>query len=231
MNFAAKATSTTSQGLLTAFFVRQRHRDGPAPSCCQSSHFPYRGHRQKWRASVAKHQPYTSAQSVYRHCSTSRTRQAANAIAHHCGLSISRLPQSGGRLAHLCQHRHSGLVSRNPEFVVHCSSVSLTSVMQTILRSYRQMSTEPRKPIAARPGILRCRRPTLAKYTSALSCKDPMKAAGWAVNSSSSARPQITCKFCWRDWAAFQQLSEPVNRGPKRSMRNRVVARACTAWA
>ena len=60
VDFATKASTTSSQGLLTTFFVRLRHRDVPAQLCCQSSPFPYRDHGQSDQAFVPKPRPYTS---------------------------------------------------------------------------------------------------------------------------------------------------------------------------
>ncbi len=115
VDFATKAATNSVPRLAPHFFERLRHRDVPAQSCYQSSHFPCLDPGQNDRACVPKHRPYTSARSVYKHCSNSHTRQAANAIAIRSGSSISPLQQSGGRLARLFQYRHSALVSRNPE--------------------------------------------------------------------------------------------------------------------
>ena len=142
VDFATKAAPTSSQGLLTTFFGHLLHRDGHALLCCQSSHFPCRGHGQNDRAFVPKHPPYTIAQTVYKYYSSSRTPQAINAIVPHSDSSISPHPQTGGKFAHLCQYRHSGLLSRNPVSlsIVHRLISHLSSAHFTVTS---QISTDP----------------------------------------------------------------------------------------
>jgi hypothetical protein len=120
MDFAAKSAATAPQRLFTTFFVRLLHMDGHAQSCYPASRFPYPGHQQNSSTFSPKRPFYTSARSVYRHCSIARTPLAVIAIVLRCGLSISPLPQTVGSFAHLSRHRHSPLVAK--------SSVSLPIV-------------------------------------------------------------------------------------------------------
>ena len=141
MDFATKATSTTSQGLLATFLGHLPHRDGHAPPCCQSSHFPYRRHGQNDRAFVPKHPPYTTVQSVYKYYSNSRISQAINAIVPRSDSSISPLQRNGGKPPH-CLHKHAGLLARNPlsSSIGRCLILYLSSPHFTLTS---QMSTHP----------------------------------------------------------------------------------------
>lgn len=87
MDFAAKAAPTPTQRLFPVFFRHPPHRDAPAQSCCQSSHFPYLHPRQRWSASVPRPRLCTTARSACRYYSTGHTRLALSAMVRHFGLT------------------------------------------------------------------------------------------------------------------------------------------------
>ena len=115
MYLAAKTPATATQGLPLTFFGRRRHRGEHVQLCCQLSHFPYPGHRQRLPSSVSKRRFRTSRHSVCKPNSICRIRLAANATARRCDLSISTLQRTGGNWPR-CPNKHWRLASGNPEF-------------------------------------------------------------------------------------------------------------------
>src|SRR5690606_13080474 len=145
VDFATEASTTAPQRLFTVFFRHRLHRDVPAQSCCLSSHFPDRDRQQSKPTSVPIPRWYTSGQSVYTHYSSCHIQRAASAIVRHYARSTSRLQRNDGTLPRF-PHRHSGLVTKSPEFLsihvrlgLHLSSAYFTHLTQ--------MSTQPRNVI------------------------------------------------------------------------------------
>ena len=142
MDFGAKPATTATQRLLPTFFVRQRHTDGHAQSCCQSSRFPCQGRVQNGRTSAATPRFRTSVRSVCKCYSSSHNALAASAIAPHCGLPTSLLRRIGDKRLHLYPHRLVSLVAESPVFLSidgrlgsHLSCAYFTALLQ--------MSTQP----------------------------------------------------------------------------------------
>ena len=109
MDFATEATPTAPQRLFTVFFQPLPHRDGPAQWCYQSSHFPYRDHRQSGPASAPTRLCHTNGQIACRRCSNAHTAPAIPAIERRFSESSGHRSQIvGNRL--LCLHRHSDIV-------------------------------------------------------------------------------------------------------------------------
>ena len=131
MNLGTESTTTTAQrlGLLAAtFFWRQPRKDEHGQRCCQSSRFPYPGHRQSGLTSVPKSLGHTSGQSVCKHCSIFHTLLVTTAIGSHFEKSKELLRQIGGNLLHFYQYMRSGLLLERPGLLsIVCLQVSSLS--------------------------------------------------------------------------------------------------------
>lgn len=119
VDFTTEAAVTATQRLFTVFFRHLPHKDAPAQSCYQSSHFPYRGLQQSSQTCVATPHAHTSAQIACRSCSSSPIFRVIIAIVRRYGSPISRLRRTYDRHLRLCLHKHSGLATKSPE----CSSI------------------------------------------------------------------------------------------------------------
>lgn len=101
MDFAAKATATTSQrlvGLSTAcaFFEPLRHKDALEPPCYLATHFPCLAGWQRAASSHPRLLAHTIWRSVCKQRSNHRILAAASAIVHRFALSTAPLLGSDG---------------------------------------------------------------------------------------------------------------------------------------